>query len=69
MNQLQSPSQPPQLQVDLRTGPPCAKLIRSQARFASVGTKYFGVAAEDVIPTSGATGAIEAVRNHVFRWP
>jgi aspartate/methionine/tyrosine aminotransferase len=57
----------PHPQIDLRTGAPYAKLIRSQARFASVVAAHFGVDAETVIPTAGATGAIEAVRNHAFQ--
>lgn len=60
-------SNTPESQIDLRTGQPYAKLIRSQAQFASVIANYFGVDPQDVIPTSGASGAIEAVRNHVFR--
>jgi len=53
--------------VDLKTGLPYANLISSQRRFASVVAEYFGVSPDNVVPTAGATGAIEAVRNHVFR--
>jgi histidinol-phosphate/aromatic aminotransferase/cobyric acid decarboxylase-like protein len=67
MKQLVTASKTPESQIDLRTGPPYAKLIRSHARFASVVADYFGVDPQDVIPTSGASGAIETVRNHVFR--
>jgi histidinol-phosphate/aromatic aminotransferase/cobyric acid decarboxylase-like protein len=67
MKQLGTTSKTPESQIDLRTGLPYAKLIRSHAQFASVVADYFGVDAEDVIPTSGASGAIETVRNHVFR--
>ncbi len=54
-------------QIDLRTGLPYANLISSQKRFASIVAKYFAVSPAAVVPTAGATGAIEAVRNHVFR--
>jgi len=67
MTQLVTTAKAPELQIDLRTGLPYAKLIRSHAQFASVVADYFSVDPQDVIPTSGASGAIEAVRNHVFR--
>jgi histidinol-phosphate/aromatic aminotransferase/cobyric acid decarboxylase-like protein len=67
MKQLVTPSKAPEPQIDLRTGEPYAKLIRSHAQFASVVGDYFGVDAEDVIPTAGASGAIETVRNHISR--
>lgn len=67
MKQLVTTSKTPELEIDLRTGLPYAKLIRSHAQFASVVADYFGVDAQDVIPTAGASGAIEAIRNHVFR--
>lgn len=35
--------------------------------FVAAMGDYLGVHPDDVIPTTGATGAIEAVRNHVFR--
>lgn len=54
-------------QVELRTGAPYASLIAHHLQFASVIAEYFGVEPGQVIPASGATGAIEAVRNHVFR--
>lgn len=57
----------PDPQFDLRTGSPYAALVNNQRRFAADVGNYFGVSAEDVIPTSGATGAIEAIRNHIFR--
>ncbi len=53
--------------IDLRTGLPYANLINSQKRFASIVAEYFAVSPENVVPTAGTTGAIEAVRNHVFR--
>src|SRR5947209_7173494 len=53
--------------VELRTGTPYANLIANQRLFAAVVGEYFGVSPDDCIPTTGATGAIEAVRNHVFR--
>jgi aspartate/methionine/tyrosine aminotransferase len=55
------------LQVELRTGAPYASLIAHHLQFASAIAKYFGVEPSQVIPASGATGAIEAVRNHIFR--
>jgi aspartate/methionine/tyrosine aminotransferase len=54
-------------QVELRTGAPYANLIAHHLQFASAIGKYFGVDPAHVVPTTGATGAIEAVRNHVFR--
>lgn len=54
-------------QIDLRTGQPYANLIVSQRRFASVIADYLDVDSNHVLPTPGATGAIEAVRNHIFR--
>ena len=67
MTQFATTSKAPESQIDLRTGPPYAKLIRSHSQFASVVADYFSVDPLDVIPASGASGAIEAVRNHVFR--
>lgn len=67
MKQLVTTSKAPEAQIDLRTGLPYANLIRSHSQFASVVANYFGVDPQDVIPTAGASGAIETVRNHVFR--
>ena len=53
--------------VELRTGAPYANLLASQQAFAAAVGDYFGVCPEDCLATSGTTGAIEAVRNHVFR--
>src|SRR5436305_5225762 len=53
--------------VEQRTGTPYANLIANQRLFAATVGEYFGVSPDDCIPTAGATGAIEAVRNHVFR--
>jgi aspartate/methionine/tyrosine aminotransferase len=53
--------------VELRTGTPYANLIANQRLFASTVGECFGVASDDCVPMTGATGAIEAVRNHVFR--
>jgi aspartate/methionine/tyrosine aminotransferase len=60
--------------IELRTGTPYANLIVNQQLFAVALGEYFGVCPNDCIPTAGATGAIESVRNHVFRtrlkaWP
>ena len=60
-SQRQSP------QIELRTGTPYANLIANQQLFAAALGEYFGVSPNDCIPTAGTTGAIEAVRNHVFR--
>jgi histidinol-phosphate/aromatic aminotransferase/cobyric acid decarboxylase-like protein len=62
------------LPVELRTGIPYANLLVNQQLFAAAVGDYFGVCHDDCIPTPGTTGAIEAVRNHVFRtrlkaWP
>lgn len=67
MKQLVTTSKAPESQIDLRTGLPYAKLIRSHAQFASVVADYFSLDPQDVIPTAGASGAIEVIRNHVFR--
>jgi aspartate/methionine/tyrosine aminotransferase len=53
--------------IELKTGTPYANLIASQQLFAAVLGDYFEITSDDCIPTAGATGAIEAVRNHVFR--
>ena len=53
--------------VELRTGTPYANLIASQQLFAAAVGDYFDIHQDDCIPTAGATGAIEVVRNHVFR--
>lgn len=53
--------------VELRTGTPYANLIANQRLFADAVGEYFGVSPDDCVPMMGATGAIEAVRNHVFR--
>src|ERR1041384_8047719 len=53
--------------IELRTGVPYAKLIASQQLFAAAVGDYFDVHRDDCIPTMGTTGAIEVVRNHVFR--
>lgn len=57
--------QPPR--VELRTGTPYANVIANQRLFAAAVGEYFGVSPDDCVPTTGASGAIEAVRNHVFR--
>lgn len=54
-------------QVELRTGAPYASLIAHHLQFASAIAEYFGVEPGQVIPAPGATGAIETVRNHIFR--
>ncbi len=53
--------------VELRTGRPYANLIRDNYLYSDAVADYFGVSPEDVIPTMGATGAIELTRIHVFK--
>ncbi len=53
--------------IELRTGTPYANLIASQQLFVAAVGEYFDVSSDDCIPTAGASGAIEAIRNHVFR--
>jgi aspartate/methionine/tyrosine aminotransferase len=53
--------------IELRTGTPYANLIASQQLFAAAVSDYFDISRDDCIPTPGATGAIEAIRNHVIR--
>jgi histidinol-phosphate/aromatic aminotransferase/cobyric acid decarboxylase-like protein len=53
--------------VELRTGTPYANLISNQVMFANALAEHFNVSPGDVIPAAGTTGAIEAVRNHVYR--
>jgi hypothetical protein len=53
--------------VELRTGRPYANLIRDNYLYSDAVAEYFGVSPEDVIPTMGATGAIELTRIHVFK--
>jgi aspartate/methionine/tyrosine aminotransferase len=55
------------MHVELRTGTPYANLLVNHRLFTASVADYFGVSPDDCIPTPGATGAIEAVRNHVFR--
>ena len=55
------------MNIELRTGTPYANLIANHQLFAAAVGDYFDVRPDDCIPTTGATGAIEAVRNHVFR--
>jgi aspartate/methionine/tyrosine aminotransferase len=54
-------------QIELRTGVPYANLIAQQMRFSEALGEFLGIGPQDVIPMPGTTGAIEAVRNHVFK--
>ena len=54
-------------QVELRTGTPYANLNAAQARFAETLGDQRRIDPNKIIPTFGATGAIEAVRNHVLK--
>lgn len=62
-----SKSQVPVSPVELRTGAAYANLMANRRVFVAAMGEYLGVHPDAVIPTTGATGAIEAVRNHVFR--
>jgi aspartate/methionine/tyrosine aminotransferase len=53
--------------IELRTGAPYANLLATHRLFTAAVSDYFGVSPDDCIPTAGTTGAIEAVRNHIFR--
>lgn len=64
---ISTKSQTKFLNVELRTGTPYANLLANQRVFTAALSDYFGVSQDDCIPTVGATGAIEVVRNHVFR--
>ena len=55
------------LNIELRTGIPYANLLANHRLFTGAISDYFGLRQDDCMPTVGATGAIEAVRNHVFR--
>jgi aspartate/methionine/tyrosine aminotransferase len=46
---------------------PYANLVSSQRLFANALGEYFGIHPDQVVPTAGTTGAIESVRNHVFK--
>lgn len=53
--------------VELRTGRPYANLLRDNYLYGNAVAEHFGVSPEDVIPTMGATDAIELARTHVFK--
>jgi aspartate/methionine/tyrosine aminotransferase len=53
--------------VELRTGVPYANLIANQKVFAEAVGNYFGIDAGYIMPTAGTSGAIEAIRNHVYK--
>lgn len=53
--------------IELRTGTPYANLLANQRRFVLALGDYFKISPDDCFPAAGATGGIEAVRNHVFR--
>ena len=53
--------------VELRNGTPYANLLANQRLFVLALSDYLGILPDDCIPTTGTTGGIEAVRNHVFR--
>ncbi|MBD0372772.1 MAG: aminotransferase class I/II-fold pyridoxal phosphate-dependent enzyme [Pyrinomonadaceae bacterium] len=53
--------------VELSAREPYANLTLNQQIFSEALGQYFGIPAENIIPTAGTTGAIEAIRNHVFK--
>ncbi|HEY6186082.1 MAG TPA: aminotransferase class I/II-fold pyridoxal phosphate-dependent enzyme [Pyrinomonadaceae bacterium] len=57
----------PRRHVELRTGTPYANLNAAQELFAETLGSHWKISPGDIIPTNGATGAIEAVRNHVLK--
>jgi aspartate/methionine/tyrosine aminotransferase len=57
----------PKRHVELRTGTPYANLNAAQTLFAETLGSRWSLSPESIIPTNGATGAIEAVRNHVLK--
>ena len=64
---ISAKSQTKFLRVELRMGTPYANLLANHGLFTAAVSDYLGICQDDCMPTSGATGAIEAVRNHVFR--
>jgi aspartate/methionine/tyrosine aminotransferase len=62
----QKPHEPAR-RVELRTGIPYANLIANQRLFASAVGERFRANPADILPMTGTTGAIEAVRNHIFK--
>jgi aspartate/methionine/tyrosine aminotransferase len=52
--------------VELQVGVPYANLMSSQSLFTHAFAQHYNVDPGYVLPTPGTTGAIEAVRNHVF---
>lgn len=57
----------PERHVELRTGTPYANLIAAQKLFADALAARWGLGPAGVVAMAGATGAIEAVRNHVLK--
>jgi aspartate/methionine/tyrosine aminotransferase len=53
--------------IELRTGTAYADLIANQRLFAELVGPRLGIDCDYVVPTNGATGVIEAVRNHVLK--
>ena len=67
MSHTDQTTQTPARHVELRTGTPYANLNAAQAHFADTLASRWKLSPENVIATAGATGAIEAVRNHVLK--
>jgi aspartate/methionine/tyrosine aminotransferase len=53
--------------VRLSASEPYANLILNQQIFVKALGMHFGIDPDNIIPTAGTTGAIEAVRNHVLK--
>ncbi|MEW6732937.1 MAG: aminotransferase class I/II-fold pyridoxal phosphate-dependent enzyme [Acidobacteriota bacterium] len=53
--------------IDLRTGLPYARLISAQGVYANEVGRAFKIDPDCIVTMAGATGAIEAVRNHIFK--
>lgn len=64
---MSQPEPTPKRHVELRTGTPYANLNAAQLRFSETLGELWHVEPNKIIPTFGATGGIEAVRNHVLK--
>jgi aspartate/methionine/tyrosine aminotransferase len=53
--------------VALSAREPYANLTLNQQIFSETLGHHFGIAPDNIIPTAGTTGAIEAIRNHVLK--
>lgn len=67
MSHTDSHNQAPRRHIELRMGTPYANLNAAQERFAEALGSHCAINPKSIIPMNGATGAIEAVRNHVLK--